>query len=93
MPLINCKISLELTWTKDCVMSSDAGDGGDVSFKIKNTVLYVPIVTLSTKDNVNLTKELNEGFKRIVYWNEYKSERDTYDPKDTFSKLSLDLSF
>ena len=33
--------------------------------------LYVPIVTLSTKDNVNLTKQLNEGFKRSVYWNEY----------------------
>ena len=93
MPLINCKISLELTWTKDCVLSNDAGDGGDVSSKIKNTVLYVPIVTLSTKDNVNLTKQLNEGFKRSVYWNEYKSEIDTYNSKDTFTKLSLDPSF
>ena len=37
-------------------------------FKYKN----VPNVTLSTKDNVNLTKQLNEGFKRSVYWNEYK---------------------
>ena len=26
--------------------------------------------TLATKDNVNLTKQLNEGFKRPVYWNE-----------------------
>ena len=50
MPLINCKIILELTWTKDCVLSNNAVDGGDVSFKIKNTVLYVPIVTLSAKD-------------------------------------------
>ena len=32
------------------------------------------MVTLSTKDNVNLTKQLNEGFKRSVYWNEYKSK-------------------
>ena len=24
----------------------------------------------STKDNVNLTKQLNEGLKRPVYWNE-----------------------
>ena len=93
MPLINCKISLELTWTKDCLLSNNAGDGGDVSFKIKNTVLYVPIVTLSTKDNVSLTKQLNEGLKKSVYWNEYKSEINAYDSKDTFTKLSLDPSF
>ena len=35
MSLINCKISLELTWTKNCVLSNDAGDGGGVSFKIQ----------------------------------------------------------
>ena len=77
--MINCKFSFELTWTKDCVLSNNAGDGGDVSFKIKNTVLYVPIVTLFTKDNVNLTKHLNEEFKRSVYWNECNSEIDECD--------------
>ena len=46
----------------------------DTAFKRTSTKLYVPIVTLSTKDNVNLTKQLNEGFKRSVYWNEYKSK-------------------
>ena len=93
MPLVNCKISLELTWTKNCVLSNDAGNGGHVSFKIKNTVLYVPVVTLSTKENANLTKQLKKGFKRSVCWNKYKQEIDTYDPKDTFTKLSLDPSF
>ena len=44
------------------------------TFKIRNTKFYVSIVTLSTKDNVNLTKQLNEGFKRPVYWNEYKTK-------------------
>ena len=39
--------------------------------------MYVPIATLSTKDNVNLSKQLNEGFKRSVYWNEYKSKIET----------------
>ena len=53
MLLINCKIHLELNWTKHCVMSSIAGAA---TFKITNTKLYVTIVTLSTKDNVNLTK-------------------------------------
>ena len=73
MPLINCKIHLELSWTTNCVLSSADGNGGDVSFDITETKLYVPVVTLSTEDNVNLTKQLNEGFKRSVYWNEYKS--------------------
>ena len=35
--------------------------------------LHVPIVTLSTKDNVNLTKQLNDGFKRSVQWNNYQT--------------------
>ena len=39
--------------------------------------MYVPIVILSTKDNVNLTKQLNEGLKRSVYSNEYKSKIET----------------
>ena len=63
MPLINCKIHLELNWTKSCVMTNI--DGG-TTFKITNTKLYVPFLVLLTKDNVNLTK-LNDGFKRPVY--------------------------
>ena len=34
--------------------------------------LHVPIVTLSIKDNANLIKLLNDGFKRSVYWNNYQ---------------------
>ena len=79
MPLINCNIYLELNWNNNCVMyGSESYAGGDnannreTTFKITSTKLYVPVVTLSTKDNVNFTKQLNEGFKRSVYWNEYK---------------------
>ena len=28
---------------------------------------------MSTKDSANLTKQLNEGFKRSVYWNSYET--------------------
>ena len=35
--------------------------------------LDIPMVTLSTKYNVNLPKQLNDGFKRSVYWNNYKA--------------------
>ena len=73
MPLINCKIHSELSWSKECVMSTIT----DTTFQKTSKKLYVPIITLSTKDNVNLTKQLNEGFKRSVYWNKYKSKIET----------------
>ena len=38
-----------------------------------NAELHVPIVTLSTKDNVNMTKQLRDGFKRYVYWKIYQT--------------------
>ena len=76
MLLINCKIHLELNWTKDCVMCDQ---DKATPFKITETKLYVPFVTLSTEDNINLTKQLNEGFKRSVYWNEYKSKIEAKD--------------
>ena len=70
MPLINCKIHLELNWSKDCVMSTT----DEASFKITSTKLYVRIVTLSSKDNVKLVKLLEDGFSRPVYWNEYQTK-------------------
>ena len=51
---------------------SSAGD--TAKFAITDTKLHVPIVTLSTKDSANLTKQLNEGFKRSVYWNSYETK-------------------
>ena len=42
------------------------------TFKITDAKLYVPIVILSSEDNVKLSESLSEGFKRSVYWNEYK---------------------
>ena len=52
MLLIKCKIHLELNWIEDCILSS-AGDSA--KFKIMDAKLHVPMVTLSIKDNVNLT--------------------------------------
>ena len=47
----------------------------NIEIKISNTKIYIPIVTLSTEDDVKLTKQLDEWFKRSVYWNQYKMER------------------
>ena len=71
MPLINCKVHLELNWIEDCILSS-AGDSAN--FEIADVKLHVSIATLSTKDNVNLTKQLSEGFKRSMYWNSYQTK-------------------
>ena len=76
IPLINCKINLELNWNNNCVRyGADTYAGGDnvndreATFQITSTKLYVPVVTSSTKDNVNLTERLYEGSKRSAYWN------------------------
>ena len=79
---------------------ADTYAGGDntidreTTFKITITNLYVPIVNLSTKDNVNLTKQLNQGLKRSVYWNESKSKIETKDlDNDNSTRFPLDSSF
>ena len=68
MPLINCKVELSLKWYEICLLTAATTP----NFRITDAKLYVPIVTLSIEDNSKLTKLLNEGFKRPVYWNEYK---------------------
>ena len=96
MSLVNCKINLELTWHKDCMISSvDAAAKHVVSFMITDTKLYVPVVTLSTKDNTNLTKQLNEGFKRSIYWNQYVSKPfpETPHKKTGITRFALDAAF
>ena len=55
MPLINCDINLTLTWSEKCVISSVTEA---TRFKITDTKLYVPVVTLSTQDNTKLLQQL-----------------------------------
>ena len=72
MPLINCKVHLELNWNEDCILSSA---GNSAKFEITDAKLHIPRVTLSTKDSVNLIKQLSEGFKRTVYWKSYQTKK------------------
>ena len=71
MPLINCKIKLNLTWKKECVLSSN---DGNAVFIIIDTKLYVSVVTLSKEDNKDFNEQQNKGFQRSIYWNEYKTK-------------------
>ena len=78
----------------DTYAGDDNANNRETTFKITSTKLYVPIVSLSSKDNVNLAKQLNEGFKRSVYWNEYKSKIEKKEADANNLKIfSLDASF
>ena len=79
MPLINCKIKLNLTWKKKFVLSSN------------DTKLYVPVVTLSKEDNKDFIEQQNKGFQRSIYWNEYKTKEQTEDANANATKyINLD---
>ena len=73
MPLINCDVGLILTWSPNFVITNSTGEG---KFKITDTNLYVPVVTLSTKDNEKLLQQLESSFKRVINWNKYLSRRE-----------------
>ena len=62
--------------------------------KITNTKLYDPIATLSTKDNVNLTKQLNEGFKDLFIGMNIKQKIESKDlDEHNPTRFYLDASF
>ena len=91
MPFIDCKIKLNLTWKRECVLSTNAGPA---VFIINDTKLYVPVVTLSKEDNKDFTEQQNKGFQRSIYWNEYKTKELTADAgANVFKYISLDSSF
>ena len=61
-------------------MSTTAVDNDDansnITFTIKDTDLYVPVVILPAKGNQKLTKPFSKLFERFVYWNEYKTKSE-----------------
>ena len=75
MPLINFEVELILIWSKSCAVSSTTGE---TKFAIKETKLYVPVVTLSTEDNTKLLQQLKSNFKIKINWNKYESSVKTF---------------
>ena len=91
MPLINCKIKLNLTWKKECVLSNQ---DGAAAFIINDTKMYVPVVTLSKEDIKDFIKQQNKGFQISIYWNEYKTkEINENADANVFKYINLDPSF
>ena len=73
MLLINCEINFILTWTENFVLTNKATRDANpdvncavaavnnlehVTFKITDTKLYAPVVTLSRKDDNNFLEQL-----------------------------------
>ena len=106
MSLINCEINFILTWFENCVLTGiitrDANSNADPAipainapiygtFKITDTKLYVPVVTLSTEDDNKFLDQQKSGFKRTIRWNKCRSEISNHansliDP--TFTKVN-----
>ena len=83
IPLINCEITLILSWYKECVLVGRAFRGPpaaaanrinsptDAKFAITDCKLYVPVVTLSAENDNKLLEQLKSGFRTTIKWNKY----------------------
>ena len=81
IPLINCEISLILSWYKECVLVGRAFRGPPAAAanrinsptsaksEITDCKLYVPVVTLSAENDNKLLEQLKSGFRITVKWN------------------------
>ena len=102
MPLINREINLLLAWSENCVITSKATRDVDsdsnpavatvnnptnAAFKITDTKLHVPVVTLWTKDDNKLLEQLKIGFKRTIEWNKYRSKMSKQTKTNNLSYL------
>ena len=84
--VFNCEISLQLKWSKDCILVAGATTNQEPEFKITDARLYDQVVTLSTQDNIKPLKNLESGFKR-------KINRNKYLPKTTNQARNRCLDF
>ena len=74
IPLINCEVELILTWSKNCVLADMTVDAdadpaivapSGATFKITDTKLHVPVVTLSKENDTKRLEQLKLGFKEL----------------------------
>ena len=101
MPLINCEITLILSWYKECVLVGRAHRGPpaaeinsptDAKFEITDCKLYFPIVTLSAEKDSKLLEQLNPGFRITIKWNNYMSQMSNQNKNNNLNYL-IDPTF
>lgn len=58
-----------------------------------DTKLYVPVLTLSAKDNTKLIRHLKSGFKRMAHWNKNIFKIETRLGRNPYMDCLIDQSF
>ena len=71
---------------------TDATITTGATFQMNNAKLYVPVVTLSKNDSIKLSENIEQGFKRAISWNKYKSEITTQTKNNNLDYL-IDPTF
>ena len=59
---------------KNCVLLEENNNLISAAFQINHIKLYVPVVTLSIKNNIKFFKKIRQGSERTVSWNKYRCE-------------------
>ena len=108
MPLINCEVSLILTWSENCVLISKTykravasqGDNPPVDGISNPTGAIFKIkdtklfvsVATLSSENDKLLEQLKTGFKRTIKWNKYRSETSNQTKNNNLNYL-IDPTF
>ena len=74
MPLINFEVNLILTSSANSLLSNYGYQETIFAITIRDTKLYVVVVSLSTQDKAKLFQQLKSGFKRAINWNKFQSK-------------------
>ena len=64
---MKCEIELDLSCTKDCVLIERHSSITRANFMITSTKLYVPVATLSRKDNIKFLEKIKQGLIRTIF--------------------------
>ena len=95
-----------MTWFKNCILidkltreadynapiDREIDNSENAIFEIKDTKLYIPVVTLSKENDIKLLEQLKTGLKRTIKWNKYRSQM-TIQPKNSNLNHFIDPTF
>ena len=69
MSSINCSVTLDLSWSENCVIFEA---NRAITLAMTMAKRNVPAVTLSTQDNAKLLQQLKSGSKRTINGHKYQ---------------------
>ena len=99
MPLINSKIELDRSSSKNCIISEisitpripanpNANPPVQKLAAINNAKPYVLVVGFSINNNIKFLEIIKQGFKRTIFWNTYTSEITTQTKSNNLEYLT-----